>query len=262
MQVITQISRYVSILLVIGLLITGCKSPEERTQDFVESYNRGSNKLVNNVISSTSAYFISKDHIGLKFNTNLVVEREDKNLYLNVLPDLIANLLSTTPAAQQMIDDGITFNISFLDKNNATISKMRIDEQKLKELLTESKSKQDNSLKGTDLSSISDETKQMLNILNANLPYEDPNSGIKILRVSVVNPQELTYTVEVPLSLVPFIKGAEAQQVLKSNILNSENFRTVISGMEDLGLTHVRYLYTDPSGEILNQFKLTKEDLN
>jgi uncharacterized FlaG/YvyC family protein len=178
-----------------------------------------------------------------------------------VLPDLIANLLSTTPAAQQIIKEGITFNISFLDKNNSTVSKIRVDEQKLNELLAKSEEKQTAKSKTGDLSHLSEDTKQMLTLLNANLPYEDVGTGIKILQVSVINPQELTYTVEVPLDLIPIIKGEKAKTMLRNEILNSENFRTVIATMEGLNLMYVRYLYVGPSGEVINAFILTKGDL-
>ena len=262
MQSITQTSRSLAILLVVALLcFASCKSPEDRIQDFVESYNRGADKLSNTVVASTSAYFISKDDVGLKFTTNNAVDSNDTDLYLNLLPDLIANLLSTTPAAQQMIKEGVTFNISFLDKNNSTISKIRVDEQKLSELLAKSKENQTANSKAGDLSHLSEDIQQMLTVLNANLPYEDVNTGIKILQVSVINPQELTYTVEVPLDLMPIIKGEEAKEMLKNEILNSENFRTVITTMEGLNLIHVRYLYVGPRGEVVNEFKLTKEDL-
>jgi hypothetical protein len=263
MQAITQISRYLSIfLIVVTISVVSCKSPEQRAQDFIESYNRGANKLINTIISSTSAYFISKDDIGLKFNTNLIVENIDKELYLRLLPDLIANLLSTTPAARQMIKDGITFNISFLDKNNNAISKMLVDDKKLSELLAKSEEKRADISEDGDFNQVSDDIKQMLTTLNANLPYKDSGTGITILNVRVANPQELTYTVEIPLELVSLIKGKDAKQMLRNEIINSENFRTVISGMDGLGLKYVRYLYKDPSNFIINEFKLTKEDLN
>jgi hypothetical protein len=262
MQSITQTSRSLAILLVVAsLCFASCKSPEDRIQDFVKSYNRGADKLSNTIVGSTSAYFISKDDVGLKFTTNNAVDSTDTDLYLNLLPDLIANLLSTTPAAQQLIHEGVTFNISFLDKNNSTVRKIRVDEQKLSELLAKSKEKQTANSKAGDLSHLSEDTKQMLTLLNANLPYEDVGTGIKILQVSVIHPQELTYTVEVPLDLVPIIKGEEAKEMLRNEIVNSENFRTVITTMEGLNLIYVRYLYVGPSGEVVNEFKLTKEDL-
>jgi hypothetical protein len=180
---------------------------------------------------------------------------------MNLMPDLIANLLSTTPAAKQFIADGVTFNVSFFDIKGETISKMRVDQAKLNNMLAKSADKIA-SIKGeNDLSHVTPQVKQMLTMLNSNLPFEDPSTGIKVLNVSVPNENELTYTVEVPLDLVPMIKGEEARELLRSEILNSANFKTVLSGMVELGLTDVRYKYTDPSGEMINEFTLTKDDL-
>jgi hypothetical protein len=60
---------------------------------------------------------------------------------------------------------------------------------------------------------------------------------------------------------VHVIKGEEAKEMLRNEIVHSKNFRTVITTMEGLNLIYVRYLYVGPSGEVVNEFKLTKEDL-
>lgn len=74
----------ITTLLFFQLVITGCKSTDEKINDFVAEYNNAAAHMSNEIITSTSAVVLPNSGMRIVFNTSMASTKENKTLYSQI----------------------------------------------------------------------------------------------------------------------------------------------------------------------------------
>ncbi|WP_316803091.1 hypothetical protein [Pedobacter nototheniae] len=257
-------TRFRSAILVIAflqILLVSCKSTSSKMNSFVLSYN-ASAKPNSIVYSSNAEALYDKKIIRIKIVTNYSLEDVKDGIVDKFLPTLFIQLLAGEDLAQELInEEGVNFEVSFFTLRLSEFSNIVVDKKKLAELEKDAKGKINvdgllNSAGNTSNSKI----KSMLSALNQNLPIKDKNTGLTILKIDINAANELIYNISVPNILADKIKGKDAAEVLKDDILRSGKTKQLLTGVKDLGINTIKYKYEDEKGNALNEVVLSERD--
>ncbi|MCZ4245821.1 hypothetical protein [Pedobacter punctiformis] len=255
--------RFLYTILLIAsasILFTSCKSTSSKMNAFVLSYNASAKP--NGIVYSTNAEALyDKKIIKIRIVTNYALEDTKNGIVDKFLPTLFVQLLAGEDLARELInEEGVNFEVTFFTIRLSEFSSITIDKKKLAELEKEAKGKinADDLLNNTGNSKI----KNILSILNKNLPVKDKNTGLTILKIDINDKNELLYDISVPNSIAEKIKGKDASEVLKDDILRNGNSKQLFMNVRSLGITTLKYKYRDEKGNYLNEITLTQQDFN
>lgn len=253
--------KSITFFLLLGTLIIGCKTTHQKIQDFVSEYNESARYFSNQILKSTRAKEGSPTEVILNFNMNLSVDKTEQGLYKAIFPDLAAKVLGTLPSAISLLDEGVTFKVLFLTTDKKIIDRLVIDRQKLAELQKDAQLKlSNNEATNTVNPNVAKEIQEMLNLLNANLPFVDKETGVKVLNVAINTSNDLEYTVEVPEDLAALLKLEVMAEAMKKQITEDSDVKNVLTTMAPYGITTLKYHYQNSSGETVNEVTLTAVD--
>lgn len=252
--------KSIKILLIVlfQLMLISCKNAQQKANDFVTSYNNSSQFYTNHVVTATSAKLVENNNIEIRFETNLEYSPDNQALYSQIAPNLMSAIFTKDDTTKDLIEEGITFFIGIYADNNREIASVEVDKKKLDELLKTQNPNTDNS---SSSSSLSPELKEMLVIMNQSLPIENKEEGTKITKIDINGTNELVYSVEVGDDYAELLKSEEAKGIMKESIMRSPDFRTLIQGMRNYGISKVKYIYLDKSGKKITDLNLTSADL-
>ncbi|HLP64807.1 hypothetical protein [Flavobacterium sp.] len=246
------------IIVLFQLLLISCKNAQQKANDFVTSYNNSAQFYTNNVVTATSAKLIENNNIEIRFETNLEYSPDNQALYSQFVPNLMSGIFTKDETTKDLIEEGITFFIGIYADNNREIASVEVDKKKLDEFLKAKKPTADLS---SSSSSLSPQLKEMLAIMNQSLPIENKEEGTKITKIDINGTNELVYSVEVGEDYAELLKSEEAKGIMKESILRSPDFRTLVQGMRNYGISKVKYIYLDSSGKKITDLNLTSADL-
>ncbi len=256
-------------LFIVTILLfsfVGCKSRNDRVNDFVKNYNLASETIKSSVISHTHARQIVDTLVRLTFATTLEDSEAKKEYYTQLFPDMYTELLLQLPDTKILLNEGVSFEVVFLAKNNqklletflnkSTVNdyEKRIRKSNLATLDSENKQEsQQNPL-------LPNEYKSYLKILNRNLPFEDKSSGCLILAIDINNQRQLVYQIQVPDSLSLYFRDPLISDVLKQEVKNNKQIENVLMDAVEMGVIQLKAEYYDSKKELLTSVTVNKED--
>lgn len=258
--------RFVSALFLIvfiQILFVGCKSTANKMDLFVQAYN-ASVKPSSVLHSSNAEALYDKKIIKIKIVLNYNLE-EIKNVNIDkLLPKLFIQLLGGEDSARELInEEGVNFEVSFFTRMSLELSTVIIDKKKLAEFGQDSRSKITTFDLPKDLGNTTNSgIRSMLATLNQNLPIRDKNTGFFILKIDINPASELIYSVRVPNNLASKIKGRDAAEVLKDDILRTGKSKQLFESIRDFGITTIKYKYEDEQGKNLNEVVILGKEFN
>lgn len=249
------------LFLAISQLLVSCGTKESRMQDFVNEYNTSAPMIMagNQTIKGTSAKIKDQNRIELVFNYNIPFEETYKTTYSQIAPSLMANVFKGQPKLQQLLDDGVVFEVIMTASDNQVLVQMDLDKAKVDAMMKEQNG--DSGPISITTGTHDEQLQSMLKIMNKNLPIVDKQAGTKITKIDINENKELVYTVVVDKALADAIKSDAAKQIMKESIMRNEGLKVVFSGTSKYGVTAVRYLYVDDSGKTVNDIMIKQSDI-
>lgn len=251
-----------AILLIafIQIFLVSCKSTSSKMNSFVLSYN-ASAKPNTVVYSSNAEALYDKKIIKIKIVTNYALEDVKDGIVDKFLPSLFIQLLASEPLSRELInEEGVNFEVTFFTLRLSEFSTIIVDKKKLAELEKDTKGKLNTEDLLSSSTSNNSKVKGMLAALNQNLPIKDKSTGLTILKIDINAANELIYNISVPNIIADKIKGKDATEVLKDDILRSGKSKQLMAGVRELGITTIKYIYEDEKGNALNEVVLSGKD--
>ncbi|MCW3168481.1 hypothetical protein OMO38_08070 [Chryseobacterium sp. 09-1422] len=245
--------KKVLFILMASLLLMSCKSEKDKTQEFVDMYNRSSGMIANNKIKSTKATTSSPDQVDISVDTDYDGSGMESDLVTGALPDLIAQAIRSEKVGQELFDRGVKFNVKVYGLNSKVILDKTIDNKTVAKDVNFKSIAAGDKPNNAQLNSI-------LESFNKNLPIEDPSTGTKITSIKADAENNLVYTCEVPDSFKKALAIAGTEKAMKDAMLQSGQIKQVFSQTSALGINHIKYLYTDKTGKVLKEITITKEE--
>ncbi|WP_395054318.1 hypothetical protein [Flavobacterium sp.] len=250
----------ISFVIILQILLVGCKNTLQKSHEFVNSYNLSAPMLTNQIITSTTAKVLPENIIEIRFETSLEQNEENKNSYTTIFPSMITNLFTKDETIKDLIDEGISFKVGFYASNNSKFSELTVDKTKIaefeKSMISESKT-----VSADYNSKVSPELNQMLVVMNKSLPIVNKD-GTKILKIKISDNNELIYIVEIPEEYVQILKTENAKNMMKDEIKRGTDFKKIMSSVQSLNINKIKYIYQDTKGLKVNEINLNQNDLN
>lgn len=127
---------YVSFTVVMILMLTSCKNPKQKLQEFVIAYNATAKDFKSKDVTLTTARgYINDSKIELRFETNLPQNETNKNTANAEFPKLLKGMIEKNQIPQDLINEGIQFDAYFLADDNTVFVKQIINKESLAEIL-------------------------------------------------------------------------------------------------------------------------------
>lgn len=247
------------LIILFQLTFTGCQNTTQKANQFVNSYNASSGSITNSVITSTSAKLGENNTIEIRFDSNIPYDAEDKT-YSKIFPNMMASMFTSYDETQDLIEEGVVFNVGFYADNGKKINSIKVDKAKLEEMLkTRPSAIKDASATASNVN-LPTELKETLVIMNQSLPIEN-NDGTKIIKIDFSDAHELVYTVEVPDAFSESLKGEDAKNIMKEEIMRNSNLPSIMANLRTYGITKIKYIYQDSKGKEINEIIMSSADL-
>lgn len=255
-----QILQKLPLFFIIAFVLAGCKSTEQKASDFVKAYNNTAPRIVNQVVTSTSAKVLPKNIVRIEFVLAMTANDADSSIQKQMLPAMAKALVQSERSVQDLIEEGVVFEIALLSMSETPIKEITIDKKKMDEMLSGGDAKTDaGKSKNSHLSS---QMQDMLAIMNENLPIIDKEAGTKITKIDVNPEMQLVYTVEVDKALTDAMKNESLRDMMKEEMLRGGDAQRVLGAVARLGVNSLRYIYTDEKGVVLNEVLISQKDFN
>lgn len=244
-----------SLALFVAFLIVACSSTTSKMNDFIKSYNQYAGKMSNAMIKSTEAKKKSEREIEIIFHTQ---ETSDggEDFYKTALSSMIPAVFTSDESSKDLINEGVTFKLSFVDPDGTVLSNALVDKAKLDEIM---KTLQKDG-KSTDINDSKNGLESMLTLLRKNLPMVIDESGIKIVDIQVSDKNELVYIAEVPQDLSENLKSAAAKELVRQEMLRGTKLKSVFESMKSFNVQKIKYIYKDTKGKEIMDLLFTPED--
>ncbi|MWB96653.1 hypothetical protein GON26_20000 [Flavobacterium sp. GA093] len=136
MRKITQIAFAIAIVS----LLVSCKNTKQKIQEHVSNYNTSSSIKGPSITSTDAKAFLEDNRIEIRIETNLEETDENKQAYSQSFPELLRGMIEKNQISQELIEEGVTFDVYFISYNNSIIAKRLIGKQELAELLNDESS--------------------------------------------------------------------------------------------------------------------------
>ncbi|MEA9412014.1 hypothetical protein [Flavobacterium sp. PL02] len=129
----------ISFAIVIILSLVSCKNTKQKLQEYVITYNTSIAPSFKgeNITGTTARGYLEDNKIEIRIETDLEQNESNKQKYSKAFPDLLAEMIKKDQLPKALIEEGISFHVYFLAKDNTVLSKVIINKEELKELLKE-----------------------------------------------------------------------------------------------------------------------------
>lgn len=132
---IRKISQ-ISIVVVMILMLAGCKNTKQKLQEFVTSYNAAApNFKAENVRLTTARGYINDNKIELRFETALEQNTPNKLAADIAFTKLLKEMIKKNQIPKDLIEEGIQFDTYFLADDNTVFVKQVLNKESLSEVL-------------------------------------------------------------------------------------------------------------------------------
>ncbi|WP_409417060.1 hypothetical protein [Flavobacterium sp. PS2] len=128
-----------SFAIVIILSLVSCKNTKQKLQEYVITYNTSIAPSFKgeNITGTTARGYLEDNKIEIRIETDLEQNESNKQKYSKAFPDLLAEMIKKEQLPKALIEEGVSFHVYFLAKDNTVLSKVIINKEELKELLKE-----------------------------------------------------------------------------------------------------------------------------
>ncbi|KAF2508434.1 hypothetical protein EYY60_14990 [Flavobacterium zhairuonense] len=127
MKKITQIA-FTFILI---LALASCKNTKQKIQEHVSNYNISSSIKGAGIISTSAKAFLNDNKIEIRIETNLEGNEENKLATKTSFPNLLKEMIKNNQISQELIEEGVSFDVYFLSYNNIILAKQLVDKEEL-----------------------------------------------------------------------------------------------------------------------------------
>ncbi|OUL63277.1 hypothetical protein [Flavobacterium sp. AJR] len=129
----------ISFAIVIILSLVSCKNTKQKLQEYVITYNTSIAPSFKgeNITGTTARGYLEDNKIEIRIETDLEQNESNKQKYSKAFPDLLAEMIKKEQLPKALIEEGVSFHVYFLAKDNTVLSKVIINKEELKELLKE-----------------------------------------------------------------------------------------------------------------------------
>ncbi|MDR6565007.1 MULTISPECIES: hypothetical protein [unclassified Arcicella] len=233
-------------------------------KDFVTEYNRSASSLfiMDHDIKSSYAKVITNARINIEFGTKISRDNQSKIKIINQLyPSLFASAIKQSGLLNDLLNEGVEFNFVFFDDNYREFTNIVIDRKTIKELLKDSPNDKHSSEVSKNNNPKAAEIEQMLKVMNGNLPYVDPKTGNKVLRINLSDKNELVYEVEPAADLMVLLKSEDGKNLLKDEMMRNPNLKLLANNLKNTGILGIKYIYLNKKGKVINYIILDEKDL-
>lgn len=256
--------RSLFLLITIQIISFGCKSTTSKMNSFVLSYNRDIGKYTNSIITYSEAESLFTEKIiKIKFLTSFNSEDVRNGIMNTLSQSVFSQLLAKEELSRELINEGVSFQVLFLTKNAVVFSTLLVDKNELIKLDNESKKDiKENVNKNSSINLNNNSPRQVLAMLNKNLPIVNKETGFTILNIDINQNNELVYGIKVPNNLAKRMKGKDAADIVKDDMLRGDALSKLFSSVRKFNIKIIKYQYRDEQEQFLNEVILTTNDLN
>ncbi|TDO72891.1 hypothetical protein EV143_107197 [Flavobacterium chryseum] len=127
MKKITQIAFAISL----ALLLVSCKNTKQKIQEHVSNYNISSSIKGNNIVSTSAKAFLNDNKIEIRIETNLEGTEENKLATRTSFPALLKDMIKNDQISQELINEGVKFDVYFLSYNNIILAQQLVDKEEI-----------------------------------------------------------------------------------------------------------------------------------
>jgi hypothetical protein len=127
MKKITQIA----FCFITVLLLVSCKNTKQKIQEHVSNYNISSSIKGNNIVSTSAKAFLNDNKIEIRIETNLEGNEENKLATSTSFPALLKEMIKNNQISQELVDEGVKFDVYFLSYNNIILAKQLVDKEEI-----------------------------------------------------------------------------------------------------------------------------------
>ena len=252
-------SAIIAVIVLFQLVAVSCKNKQQKANEFVGSYNLSAPMITNHVVTSTSAKLLPNNDIEIKFYTALEYNEGNKEMFAQLMPNMMTDLFVKDATAGDLLDEGVKFNIFFYSSDGQEFTALELDKKKKDELLNPSAAKKTEAV-GMN-SNLSPQMREMLVMLNKSLPIENKAEGTKIVKIDIDKDNVLVYNVEVHDSLSDLLKDDASKSLMKEGIMRSNDYRTLMNGVKRLGVSKIKYQYQDSKGKKITEIFIDTNEM-
>ena len=127
----------VALVLMTVLMLVSCKNTKQKLQEYVVTYNKtiAPSFRAENVTLTTARGYINDNKIELRFETNLEPTDQNKSEASASFPKLLKEMIRKDQIPQDLIVEGVRFDVYFLANDNTVLDKEILDNESIKEFL-------------------------------------------------------------------------------------------------------------------------------
>jgi hypothetical protein len=246
--------------------IIACRSTDDKIKDFVKEFNISPTQSNSGMYRSVTAEELPNKKIKLTFGSDMSTNFDGDNGYSKTLANTFASyLISNVKEVPNLVNEGVEFQISFVAKDHSEISNAVINKKSMVETFKKNQEKllsnkpHENYVQSLN---VDPNTREVLAILNKDLPYEDKKNGTTILKIYINEESQIVYDVQVTDMFADIMKTNEGKNLIRDGMLRQPQLKGLLDGLSPLGVKEIKYNYVNKSQKTVAEIKLAKKDLS
>jgi hypothetical protein len=252
-------------LLTVIFLILSCRSTDDKIKDFVKEFNVSRTNENTGMYSSVSAEELPNKKIKLTFKSDIMSNKEDENGFTKTFANtFISYLVSNVKEVPTLINEGVEIEIHFVAKDDSEISSATLNKKSMEEVFKK-KQEQLLSTKPTEnyveSLEVDPSTREVLAIMNKDLPYEDKKNGTTIIKIYINKEKQIVYDVKVTDIFADVLKTDDGRNLIRDGMLRQPQLKGLLDGLSPLGVGEIKYNYMNKSEKTIAEIKLAKKDI-
>ncbi|MFD1604926.1 hypothetical protein ACFSJW_05625 [Flavobacterium artemisiae] len=119
-----------------AVMLISCKNTKQKLQEYVTTYNSNAAGFsAKDVTLTTARGYINDNKIELRFETSLEPTDQNKAAAATSFPELLKTMIHKDQIPQDLIVEGVRFDVYFLANDNTVLDKEILDNESIKEFL-------------------------------------------------------------------------------------------------------------------------------
>lgn len=246
--------KYLIGIFILCLLLQGCEDTRDKAQDFVNEYNAAASTISTRDLQSTIAELKPDNTIHIVMVSRIRKNEANTVMFDLVMPAVMSDMLGEMPSFQELIDEGVKFNVEYKAADNSVLAETTID----KVSLNNHSSKKDSKVNGTS----NEKRKELLMVLNKSLPIEYNESGTRIISVDVKG-DDLLLDIEVSDKFRElFQKDDSFVAALKKDLMADGRIKSMLKSAWQYGVRCVRCEYTTLQKVTIGEIVINQKDFS
>lgn len=127
MKKITQIA----FVFILTLMLVSCKNTKQKIQEHVSNYNVSSSIKGAGIVGTSAKAFLNDNKIEIRIETNLKGDDESILATKTSFPNLLKEMIKNNQISQELIEEGVKFDVYFLAYDNTILAQQLVDKEEL-----------------------------------------------------------------------------------------------------------------------------------